>query len=108
MRRLFDSVVHLDARGRFAPRFANMLCSTTDFTIFVQVGVDEIEEEFSRVRLCRNSIADPVKVCGRLCDGTEVAGLASGQKAELVELLKCCGGRLVNGRDDDELYRSTV
>lgn len=80
-----------------------MCCSTMDFAILVQISVDEVEEEFSRVGLCWNGIADLRKVCGHFFDETEVAGLSSGKKTELVKLLECCRRRLVDRCDDDEL-----
>lgn len=80
-----------------------MFCSTVDFTILVQISVDEVEEEFSRVGLCRNGIADLPKVCARFRDGTEVAGPSPGQETEFVKLLEGCRRRLMDRRDDDEL-----
>lgn len=101
--RLSYCVVHLDALSRFAPRLANMFCPTANFTILVQISVDEVEEKLRRVGLCGNRVADPVEICGRFYDGAEVTGLSSGQEAEFIKLLESRRRRLVDGRNDDEL-----
>lgn len=71
-----------------------------------KIGADEIEQKFSRVGVHVQRITDAGEVGLNLFYRTKVAGPSCGQKQQRIEKLEGTGGRLVNTRDDDELYWS--
>lgn len=68
-----------------------------------KIGVDEVNDELSRVHVERNGETAGVEVRLHLRDGTAVCGATLRKQKQLVEHGESRGRRLVNGRDDDQV-----
>lgn len=82
-----------------------MLHSLHGITFFGigEVGADDIENELCGIRVQRDGVPDAAEVGRHVRNGAKVAGLAFGQKKQLVEELECGRRRLMDTCDDDEL-----
>lgn len=85
------------------PFVDNILRSSLDVAVLIEVYIYKIEEKFCRVRSRRDRIPNAIEIAGGIVDRTKVTGFSLRHKGELVKELICRGGGLVNRRDDDEL-----
>lgn len=69
-----------------------------------KVDVDQVKQELGRVDMKGNLVAKGLVVLGDAGDGAEVVCFAGGEKHEFVEEVESCGGGLVDGGDDDQLF----
>jgi hypothetical protein len=54
-----------------------MFSALFDFTILIQIRIDQIQEKFSRVCLGGDGVTNAPEIRSRFCDGTEVASFAT-------------------------------
>jgi hypothetical protein len=69
-----------------------------------EVCVYEIDDEFGWVHVERDGVAEGGEVGVYVGDGAVEDGFAAGEEEQLVEEGEGCGGRLVDGCYDDDLY----
>ncbi len=62
--------------------------SGVNLAVLVQIRIDQVEVKFGGIGFGRDRVPDCGKVGGGVGDGSVVAGLAAGEKAELVKLPK--------------------
>lgn len=102
---LRDVVVHGAPLGGLQPGFLDVLHSLRGIAFFGigEVGADNVEKELCGIRVQGDRMADAAEVGRYVRNGAEIAGLAFGQKKQLVEKLERGRRRLMDTCDDDEL-----
>jgi len=71
--------------------------------VFGEVGIDDLQDPFGGIRHWWHLQSYGGEIVGDVVASTTVTQFAFSHEVDLVEDIECLGGRLMNGRNDNQL-----